>query len=109
VEVAVTFTLVCIGWTIFRSEDLYMAMYRVTHMFVPGGDLSRGARHAELYDPQILCGMGAAAVIAFAGVPTWDLAGRITPAKVALALALFSASVVVLALNSSGPFLYFRF
>jgi alginate O-acetyltransferase complex protein AlgI len=108
-QIAITFLIVTLGWTIFRSENLLLALYRLTHMFLPGGDLSRGAHHAAFYDPQIVTAMAAAALVAFFGIPTWDLAQRITPAKIAFALLLFCASVVVLALNSTGPFLYFRF
>jgi hypothetical protein len=62
-----------------------------------------------MYAPQVLTGMAVAAALAFFGRPTWDLAERLTAPKLAWATLLFCASVVVLALNSSGPFLYFRF
>jgi hypothetical protein len=34
---------------------------------------------------------------------------RLTPMKAALAIVLFCASVIVLSVSSSNPFLYFRF
>jgi hypothetical protein len=42
-------------------------------------------------------------------VQTWDLGQRLTPTRAALAVVLFVASVIVLSVSASNPFLYFRF
>ncbi|HEV2296565.1 MAG TPA: MBOAT family O-acyltransferase [Tepidisphaeraceae bacterium] len=109
-RVALTFAIVCVGWVLFRANDLTHALYLLMRLFLPLGDAMNTAPAAlALYDAQIVVAMVVSAAVAFGGVQTWDLARRLTVAKAALAIVLFAASVIVLSVSASNPFLYFRF
>lgn len=109
VQVGMTFLIVCFGWILFRSDNLLLGLYRLVHLFAPSEFPTDELKRRAMYDPQVVAAMAIAAVVAFTMPQTWTLAERLTAPRLAWAILLFCASVVILAVNSSGPFLYFRF
>jgi alginate O-acetyltransferase complex protein AlgI len=109
VRVAATFLIVCVGWVVFRAPTVWAALYLLVRLFFPTGDSTPTGERDALYDPHVVAAMIVSAIVAFAGVQTWDLARTLTPAKAVLALVLFCASVIALSVSASNPFLYFRF
>jgi alginate O-acetyltransferase complex protein AlgI len=98
----VMFTLVVVGWTLFRAESFPMAWVLLGKMFSPvAGEM--------LTDPVVLLLLGFAAAWSMAGPNAWDLRHEWrTPARVALGLA-FGATLAVIAGARNSPFLYFQF
>jgi alginate O-acetyltransferase complex protein AlgI len=108
VEIAVTFAIVCAGWMIFRSPGIEMVGRGAVRLIGLGGATPELAR-AAMYDLPVIIAMAASAALAFGPTQVWDMAKELNYAKAVLAIVLFCASVIVLAVNSSSPFLYSRF
>jgi alginate O-acetyltransferase complex protein AlgI len=109
-RVAVTFLIVNLAWVFFRARDLSAGVEYFRSLFgladVPvAAALVRG----DFYNRYHVLWMAVAAVIAFFGVQTWDLARRVTPLRAVVALALLMWSMAALAVQSYNPFLYFQF
>jgi alginate O-acetyltransferase complex protein AlgI len=110
VRVAVTFLIVNLAWVFFRARDLsggvdyFASLFGLARVW-PTATLL----HGDLFNRYHEICMLAAAVIAFFGIQTWDLARRVTPARALLAVLLLLWSVVALCAQSYNPFLYFQF
>jgi alginate O-acetyltransferase complex protein AlgI len=109
-RVAVTFLIVNLAWVFFRARDLSAGVDYFRSLFgladVPAAAaLVRG----DFYNRYHLLWMVVAAVVAFFGVETWDLARRVTPVRALVALALLLWSMMGLVVQSYNPFLYFQF
>jgi alginate O-acetyltransferase complex protein AlgI len=97
-----TFTLVMLGWVVFRAETLGKAKQVFAEMAGAGG---WGSVH--LFPPSYFVGLAVAVTLAFFFKNSWEL--RIEPRPVyayALAATLIAA---VLLLSRGSPFLYFQF
>jgi len=111
IRVGLTFFIICIAWVFFRSADAREAgtylttMFRFSSMPSPVTKIA----HLGMWTYPHVYGMIAAAVIAFLGVQTWDIAKRVTPMTAAFALLVFWVSIATLSIRSYTPFLYFRF
>ena len=80
---------------------------------MPGGLGAGGASPADLaataFAPQIAGAFVLAAVIAFAAPQSWDWTRRLTPERVAIALALFVVALLAMEYQPYNPFIYFIF
>ena len=107
---AMTFVLVLITWVFFRAEDLPSAMVYLGSMF--GLEVvheSAGLLSGILYQPYYLGTVLLAALVTWSCPQTWDWTRTITPVKATAIVALWLASVAVLATQAYNPFIYFIF
>lgn len=110
-RVALTFLIVNLAWVFFRAEDLPAANRYLASLFNFAGAAEPGALllRAIFYNPGHVAAMLVAAVLAFVGVQTWDLARNVTPLRASLAMGVFVWSVMALSTQGFNPFLYFQF
>jgi alginate O-acetyltransferase complex protein AlgI len=110
-RVAITFLIVCIAWVFFRAADLPAALAYCKLLFSFQLDVTPVIKiaHLSLWTPVHIVGIFLAAMIAFFGVQTWDLARRVTPATAAFSLLVFWGAMLTLSVRSYSPFIYFRF
>ncbi len=107
---AVTFVLVLITWVFFRAEDLPSAMVYLGSMF--GFEMvheSAGLLGGILYQPYYLGTVLLAALVTWSCPQTWDWTRTITPVKATAIVALWLASIAILATQAYNPFIYFIF
>jgi alginate O-acetyltransferase complex protein AlgI len=109
-RIALTFTIVLLGWVFFRTSDLPHAVGYLASMFgfsqaLPAAALISGI----IYKPYYLLSLGAAAAVVWAGRQTWDWTQRITLPKVAICFVLAWLALAILAAQQSNPFIYFIF
>jgi alginate O-acetyltransferase complex protein AlgI len=109
-QVALTFVIVTFAWVFFRAKDLSSAIAYCQSMLglgtaQPGAGLIAGT----IYQPYYLGSVILAAIVAWAGIQTWDWTRRITLPKSAAILALFWVSLLVMATQAYNPFIYFIF
>ncbi len=109
-RVGMTFGLVLVTWVFFRAPDVTQAFRYLGNMFAlvqpqDGTGLLRGI----VYQPYYLGTFLVAGLIAWSAPQTWDWTRTITLPKAAALVAVFVLSVVVLAIQSYNPFIYFFF
>ncbi len=109
-RVALTFTLVLVGWVFFRAPDLRAATGYLQSMAgfgVPqdGADLIAGL----VYQPYYLLTAVIAALITWTCPQTWDWTRTLTVPKAVTAIVLFVITSVVLMTQAYNPFIYFIF
>jgi len=109
-RVALTFTIVLVGWVFFRAPDLPAALGYLRSMAgfgVPqdGAGLIPGL----VYQPYYLMTAVAAALITWTCPQTWDWTRTLTAPKAAAAIVLFVIASVVLMTQAYNPFIYFIF
>ncbi|MEO8449800.1 MAG: MBOAT family O-acyltransferase [Gemmatimonadota bacterium] len=99
----ITFVLVVVGWTLFRSTGFGMASELLVKMFSPVG----GALLPQL--PFVFVALVGGAAWSMLGPNAWELKHEWRfGSRLALA-ALFGAALAVIAGSRSSPFLYFQF
>ena len=113
-SVAVTFTLVCVGWVFFRSQSLAEAWYVLSNVFSPTGlnDVLR----AEVPDSTILWAMIGglwAAEWLYRTRPQWVQVAMDGPVRQlvwrhAMIVAILFSYVAALG-TKAQPFIYFQF
>ena len=109
-RVAVTFLWVLLAWVPFRAPDLAATLRYWGSLFGLGtSDAAAGLVAGMIRTPYHLGAIAVAAVVAFAGVQTWDFTRRLTAPRALLALALLVLSLALLAATSFHPFIYFIF
>jgi alginate O-acetyltransferase complex protein AlgI len=109
-RVAATFVVVLVTWVFFRAPDLPSAMRYLGHMAGIGAAHDGAPLLAGIvYQPYYLGTMIVAAAVTWGAPQTWDWSRTLTPAKAAIALALFVAAAVVLSTQAYNPFIYFIF
>ncbi len=107
---AVTFVLILISWVFFRADDLTHALFYLRSMFgLEAVHESAGLLSGILYQPYYLASVLVAALITWTCPQTWDWTRSITPLKAAGIVALWLASLAVLATQAYNPFIYFIF
>ena len=105
-----TMALVLATWVFFRAESLPQALAYLGHMFGLGGNTSGAALvGATLYQPGLLLVMGLCVLVHILKLDTWDIAGKLQPAKLVTAAVALTVSLAVMFSQSYNPFLYFRF
>jgi alginate O-acetyltransferase complex protein AlgI len=109
-RVAVTFAILLFTWVFFRAADLGDALRYCGSMIGlnglhPGAGLVGGL----IYQPYYVGMLAIAAAVTWTCPQTWDFTRRITPAKAAVILLAFFASVLVLTTQEFNPFIYFIF
>jgi alginate O-acetyltransferase complex protein AlgI len=110
VRVAITFTIVSIGWVFFRSDSIsdagsFLASLVGLAADAPANTLLSGMTH----QPWLLAWLATAAVVTWAAPQSWDWTRRITAPRGAALIGLFWISLLLLATGSFNPFIYFIF
>lgn len=110
VKIAGTFVLVALAWVLFRADDLATAGQYYRSLFGladlrPGVALLPGL----VWQPYFLFALGAASLVTWCGVPTWDWTQRLPGWKAGCVLVLMAVSVAVLSMQDYNPFIYFIF
>ncbi len=109
-RVAVTFAIVCLAWVFFRADNVGDAWGYILSIFgrgpvSPAGELA----FASVYTPYHLIVLLACAGFVWIAPQAWSFSQRLTPARAAVCLALFTLSVALMWTQAVNPFLYFRF
>jgi alginate O-acetyltransferase complex protein AlgI len=109
-RVAATFTLVCLGWVLFRARDLGHALdyYRA---LVAAAPLQEGAALLAgiIYRPYPLLCLAIGGLVAWAAPATWEWTQRLTVPRTAACLGLLVTALVALSTQGYNPFIYFIF
>ncbi|MEP6822592.1 MAG: MBOAT family O-acyltransferase, partial [Chthoniobacterales bacterium] len=109
-RVAVTFTIVLMGWVFFRAADLPRAVAYLGSMFgLHGAQPTAGLLSGIIYQPYYLLSIALAAIVVWAGQQTWDWTQQLTMPKAAVCCGLGWLALVVLATQEYNPFIYFIF
>jgi len=109
-RVAVTFTIVLVGWVFFRAPDLPAAVRYLGFMTGIGGSQEgAGLIGGLVYQPYYVLTAVAAALVTWTCPQTWNWTRTLTFPKTAAAIALFVVAAVVLMTQAYNPFIYFIF
>lgn len=109
-QIMMTFLIVVFAWVFFRARDLPSALAYCQSMLGFGEPQAGAGLIAGLiYQPYYVLSLLLAALVAWAGVQTWDWTRRLTAPKGAFILALFWVSLLVMATQAYNPFIYFIF
>ena len=109
-RVALTFTIVLVGWVFFRAPDLPSAVRYLGNMAGIGGTQGGAALIAGLvYQPYYIVTAAAAALVTWTCPQTWDWTRTLTLPKATAAVALFVVAALVLMTQAYNPFIYFIF
>lgn len=109
-RVALVFTLVLFTWVLFRAPDLPAALAYFARLFGAAPVQEGAALIGNLvYAPYLLGSFAAAALVTWLAPQSWDWTRRLTPGRVATALALLVAALAVLSTQDYSPFIYFIF
>jgi alginate O-acetyltransferase complex protein AlgI len=109
-QIIMTFVIVVFAWVFFRARDLQSALVYCQSMLGFGTPQAGAGLIAGLiYQPYYVLSILLAAVVAWAGVQTWDWTRRLTAPKGAFIFALFWVSLLVMATQAYNPFIYFIF
>ena len=109
-RVAVTFTIVLVGWVFFRAPDLPAAVRYLGFMTgVGGAQEGAGLVGGLVYQPYYVLTAVAAALVTWTCPQTWNWTRTLTFPKAATAAALFVVAAVVLMTQAYNPFIYFIF
>jgi alginate O-acetyltransferase complex protein AlgI len=108
VATAATFVGVCIGWVLFRAPTPTAALGMYLAMFLPFQPTA-GAMADQMLHAADLLAMLAGAAIVFSGIEAWPIARRLTWPRIALAVMVLLASLLLITIRASTPFLYFKF
>ena len=107
---AMTFVVVLITWVFFRAEDLPSAVLYLRSMFgLETAQETAGLLSGILYQPYYLGTVLLAALVTWTCPQTWDWTRSVTPLKATAIVALWLASLAVLASQAYNPFIYFIF
>lgn len=109
-QIALTFTVVSLGWVLFRAPDLPGAMdyYARLAGLSDGGAL--GALVAGLvWKPFFIVTMVVSALVVWLGPTTLDWAQRLTLPKAVWSFAVFWCAALMLSVQKFNPFIYFIF
>ena len=110
VRMALTYLVVLVTWVFFRARDLSSAVVYLGAMLGQGqAQDGAGLLRGVIYQPYYLLTFAVCAVVVWGAPQTWDWSRRITWGKVAIIVALFWLSVIVLATQAYNPFIYFIF
>jgi alginate O-acetyltransferase complex protein AlgI len=109
-RIAVTFTLVLVGWVFFRAPDLAAAVRYLGAMSALRAPHDGAALLAGLvYQPYYVMTAIAGAIVIWSCPQTWDWTRTLTLARAAAALVLFVLASIVLMTQAYNPFIYFIF
>ncbi len=109
-RIAATFVWVLLTWVPFRAPDLPSTLRYWGGLFgmgTPGP--ADGLVSGIFANPYAIGSVVIAALVAFAGVQTWDFSRRLTPPRAALAAVVFLLALVMLLATAFHPFIYFIF
>jgi len=109
-RVMITFVIILITWVFFRAVDFASAIQYLGAMF----GLRRPAAGASLlgaliYSRDHLLILAVCAIAVWFGKQSWEIAQKISPAKVVIMIGLFILALAAMFTQSFNPFLYFQF
>jgi alginate O-acetyltransferase complex protein AlgI len=109
-RVMITFIITLITWVFFRADDFTSAIRYLGAML----GLRRPASGAALlgsiiYSRDHLIIFIACAIAVWFGKQSWEIAQKMSPAKVAIMIGLFILALAAMFTQSFNPFLYFQF
>ena len=109
-KVILTNVVVMFGWVIFRAPSMDQATRFWRAMLGFGGsDVAAGILEAQLFSLQHVVAMALCVVLTWQPFQAHEWVTRLTPVKLAVALALFMFAIVAMFTNAFSPFLYFQF
>ncbi len=109
-RIAITFTIVLLGWVFFRAADLPRAVAYLGSMFgLHGTQPTAGLLSGIIYQPYYLISIALAAIVVWAGRQTWDWTQQLTMPKAVVCCGLGWVALIVLATQEYNPFIYFIF
>jgi alginate O-acetyltransferase complex protein AlgI len=109
-RVAMTFTLVLIGWVFFRAPDLPSAMRYLGDMAgLSGTDAGTRLLQGIVYQPYYLGTFVVAGIVSWACPQTWDWTRSLNATKGLVITGLFIIAAIALTTQSYNPFIYFIF
>jgi alginate O-acetyltransferase complex protein AlgI len=109
-RVALTFTIVLVGWVFFRAPDLSTAVRYLGNMSGIGSmQAGAGLVAGLVYQPYYVVTAVAAAIVTWTCPQTWDWTRTLNRPKAAAALALLGIAALVLMTQAYNPFIYFIF
>ena len=110
VQVLITQVIVLFGWVLFRADSIGEAWRMWKSMFGFNAVSSADAiLSAEIFTPTCLFFMALAALLSFWKFRSFDWCSKVSPVRMAVALAIFIVAILALFTQSYNPFLYFQF
>ena len=109
-RVATTFTLVLVSWVFFRAADLPAALAYLGRMLGFGeAAVAAPLLSGLLLSPYLLLSFVVAAGVVWGAQQSWTWTRQLTPAKIAVALALLLLAIAALSTQDYNPFIYYIF
>ncbi|MEM7246035.1 MAG: MBOAT family protein [Acidobacteriota bacterium] len=110
VQLGLTFIVVSLAWVPFRADGLGAALDYWADLFALR-DLPAAAAllAGPMSAPYLVGSCVLALAVALLAPQTWDLSRRLSPPRIAWALAVFLLAVVALTTQDFNPFIYFIF
>lgn len=109
-RIAATFLIVVIAWVFFRAANLPHALNYLASMFgLQQGNASSALLAGIFYQPYCLLSMALGAVVVWFCPDTWEWTQRLTVPKTTFCFSLLWLSLVILAVQTYKPFIYFVF
>jgi alginate O-acetyltransferase complex protein AlgI len=110
VQVLITQVIVLFGWVLFRADSIGEAWRMWKSMLGFNAVSSADAiLSAEIFTPTCLFFMALAALLSFWKFRSFDWCSKVSPVRMAVALAIFIVAILALFTQSYNPFLYFQF
>ncbi len=107
---ACVFLLVSLAWVPFRAADFAAtADYFARLLGLAAVPAEAALLAGLLHTPYLLVSLGAAALVVWAGAPSWTWTRELTPLRSAIAALLLALAVAALATQKFNPFIYFIF
>lgn len=109
-KMLITNVVVMIGWVMFRSPSMAQALHLWKCMFGFGGGSAEAAiLHAEVFSPKYVIEMLVCIVCVYQPLQAHEWVRKLTPAKIALLVVLFTYAIAAMFTQAFNPFLYFQF
>jgi alginate O-acetyltransferase complex protein AlgI len=110
VQVLITQVIVLFGWVLFRADSIGEAWRMWKSMLGFNAVSSADAiLSAEIFTPTCLFFMALAALLSFWKFRSFDWCSKVSPVRMAVALAIFIVAILALFTQSYNPILYFQF
>jgi alginate O-acetyltransferase complex protein AlgI len=110
VRIAITFTIVCIGWVFFRAESLGVAgRYLKTLVGLVAHTEASDLLAGVIYTPFHITMFLICAAVIWTMPQVWNFTQRLNVPKAILCIATFAVSLVLLWTQTVNPFLYYQF
>jgi alginate O-acetyltransferase complex protein AlgI len=110
VQVACTFSVVCLAWVFVRADTLPQAMHYLGSLFgLSNAGAASDAIAGVIYTPYHATAFVLAAVVIWGLPTTWEFTARLSWQRSTSAVLALAAAVTMMWTQSTYPFLYFQF